>query len=67
LPDQAVTTPAPPGAVARVLAVSEEGERLLALLFPQLPGLRIAWGWRRLTVTPESYGHQTTVLLERLR
>jgi SAM-dependent methyltransferase len=27
---------------------------------------RLAYGWRTLAITPESYGHQTTVLLERL-
>jgi SAM-dependent methyltransferase len=27
---------------------------------------RLAYGWRRVAITPESYGHQTTVLLERL-
>jgi SAM-dependent methyltransferase len=27
---------------------------------------RLAYGWRRCSVTPNSYGHQTSVLLERL-
>ena len=27
---------------------------------------RLAYGWRRCSVTPEGYGHQTVVLLERL-
>jgi SAM-dependent methyltransferase len=27
---------------------------------------RLAYGWRTLAITPESYGHQTTVLLERV-
>ena len=34
-------TPAPFRAAARVLDVSEEGQKLLALLFPQLAGLRV--------------------------
>jgi transposase len=34
-------TPVPPPAAARVLDVSEEGGKLLALLFPQLAGLRV--------------------------
>jgi transposase len=34
-------TPVLPGAVARVLDVSEEGGKLLALLFPQLAGLEV--------------------------
>jgi SAM-dependent methyltransferase len=27
---------------------------------------RLSWGYRRLSVNPASYGHQTTVLLERI-
>jgi SAM-dependent methyltransferase len=27
---------------------------------------RLAWGWRAHAITPRSYGHQTTVLLERV-
>jgi transposase len=41
LPDQSVMTPVLPGSAVRVLDVSEEGQGLLALLFPQLSGLRV--------------------------
>jgi transposase len=34
-------TSAPSGAAARVLEVSEEGQKLLALLFPQLAGVKV--------------------------
>jgi hypothetical protein len=27
---------------------------------------RLSWGYRPLSVNPHSYGHQTTVLLERI-
>ena len=27
---------------------------------------RLSWGYRRLSVNPHSYGHQSTVLLERI-
>src|SRR5260370_21740286 len=42
LPEQSAMTPVPSlPAAARVLDVSEEGGKLLALLFPQLAGLRV--------------------------
>ena len=42
LPVQSAMTPVPVSAAAvRVLDVSEEGGKLLALLFPQLAGLRV--------------------------
>jgi transposase len=43
LPDQSATTPVLPSphAAACVLEVSDEGAKLLALLFPQLVGLRV--------------------------
>jgi hypothetical protein len=27
---------------------------------------RLSWGYRRLSINPHSYGHQTTVLLQRI-
>jgi transposase len=41
LPGQCAITPAASGAASRVLEVSEEGQKLLALLFPQLAGLKV--------------------------
>ena len=48
------------------MASAESGGMAHVLWDPELLCRRLAWGWRCCSITPEAYGHQTLIVLERL-